>query len=89
MGVLLADDVGRHRPFKARLPELLEHRRPERRIVEGRRAERDQRVPVGALEACDVGVRDPQGQEPQDPAGLLEAWQRLLTCLPIFGPTEA
>ena len=47
VGVLLARDVGGYRPFKARLPELLEHRRPERRIVEGHCTERDHAGPCG------------------------------------------
>ena len=49
----------------------------EQRVVERCRAQADERVLVGALEARLIGVRHPERQQAQDAAGLLESRQRL------------
>src|SRR4029077_3583476 len=59
--------------FKAMLTELLEHSSTKLRVVQGCGAKSDQWVAMAAFESCLIGVRNPQGQKPQDSAGLLKS----------------
>src|SRR5258708_7907473 len=77
MRVLLAADIGRDRALELCAAELLEDRRPEQRVIERSRSHAYERVFMRALEARVIGVRYPEGEQPQDAAGLLESGQRL------------
>lgn len=77
VGSLLAANVGRNRAFKFGFAQLLEHRRAEHGILQGRGAQADERVFVPALEALLIGIGYPEGKHPQHAAGLLKARQLL------------